>query len=164
MTLSFFALSGLDLLDAIEEVAEQREAYIDWIYQRQLGGWFARFLQLGDRNVTDKFADLVQGGGFSNSCSNSKSDLTSGDLPTTYSALACLAILSDDLSRLDRKALIQFLDHAHESQGNYEPRMIYCLCANSIMIGRSLLTDAKSFSTYLESCQVSNSVWIEFSC
>ena len=36
MTLLFFALSGLDVLDSLDIVADQRSEYIEWIYAQQI--------------------------------------------------------------------------------------------------------------------------------
>ena len=36
LTIAFFALSGLDVLNALDEIADDRENYIDWIYSLQV--------------------------------------------------------------------------------------------------------------------------------
>ena len=36
MTVAFFALSGLDILDAIDVLKEERKEIIDWIYSLQV--------------------------------------------------------------------------------------------------------------------------------
>ena len=77
--MGYFCLGGLDLLQKLDAVvsADQRRAYIDWVYAQQLDG--------------------EHGGGFRGSPAAEK-----GHLTMTYTALLTLAILRDDFQRLDR--------------------------------------------------------------
>ena len=36
LTIAFFALSGLDVLNALDEIADDKSSYIDWIYSLQV--------------------------------------------------------------------------------------------------------------------------------
>jgi len=36
MTIAFFALSGLDLLNALDKIENERQSIIDWIYSLQV--------------------------------------------------------------------------------------------------------------------------------
>ena len=36
LTIAFFALSGLDVLNALDEIADDKANYIDWIYSLQV--------------------------------------------------------------------------------------------------------------------------------
>ena len=36
LTIAFFALSGLDVLNALDEIAGDKANYIDWIYSLQV--------------------------------------------------------------------------------------------------------------------------------
>ena len=45
MTVFFFAISGLDLLDALHEIQTNKSKMVDWIYSLQIlpdknGNWF----------------------------------------------------------------------------------------------------------------------------
>ena len=47
MTVFFFALSGLDLLDALHEIQANKSKMVDWIYSLQIlpdknGNWFSK--------------------------------------------------------------------------------------------------------------------------
>lgn len=98
MTLSYFCLGALDLLDAIQTklTEEERQEYIDWIYDQQL--------------------DQEHGGGF---CSSPylPSSIAKANLAMTYTALLSLAILRDDFKRLDKVAVLHHIQSLQQADG-----------------------------------------------
>ncbi|KAL8674693.1 MAG: hypothetical protein Q9168_000925 [Polycauliona sp. 1 TL-2023] len=106
MTLAFFVLCGLDLLGAlkINTTEDERSAYIDWIYSCQHpDGGFRGFTgaDLGDQRSTD----------------NAHWD--PANIAATYFALASLAILGDDLSRVKRNQCLDWLKRLQLSDGTF---------------------------------------------
>lgn len=98
MTLAYFCLGALDLLDLIETKlsSQERQEYIDWIYDQQL--------------------DQEHGGGF---CSSPYVPLSiaKSNLAMTYTAILNLAILRDDFSRLDRVAVLSHIRSLQQPDG-----------------------------------------------
>ncbi|KAL9042726.1 MAG: hypothetical protein Q9180_000384 [Flavoplaca navasiana] len=106
MTLAFFVLCGIDLLGALDTniTADERAAYVDWIYacQHPHGGF---------RGFTG--ADLGE---------ERKSDNEYWDpanIAATYFALASLAILGDDLTRVNRVPCLRWLKRLQLSDGTF---------------------------------------------
>nr|XP_053633943.1 geranylgeranyl transferase type-1 subunit beta-like [Cherax quadricarinatus] len=104
MTVLFFALSGLDLLDGLQEISKkEREHIVDWIYS----------LQIVPSDDKDQLASAGFRGGTSLASCRGQADYTTnissfdcGHITMTYTALASLIILGDDLSRVNRKAVL----------------------------------------------------------
>ncbi|KAL1408754.1 geranylgeranyl transferase type-1 subunit beta [Vanrija albida] len=96
VTLAFFCLSGLALIGKLDPSAEDRDAWIEWLWTLQ-----------------------APGGGFRGSTGEPAS--APGNLPSTYTALACLALLRAPLDRLDRKALRSFLAACQAEDGSFSP-------------------------------------------
>ncbi|KAK0570078.1 geranylgeranyl transferase type-1 subunit beta [Tilletia horrida] len=121
MTLGYFALSGLDLLGVVESKIpkDERQGLIDWAYAQQLS--------------------LENGGGFRPSpAASDGTSLEVGHITSAYNALQLLAILRDDLSRLDRTSLQHFIAACQHEDGSFSPgprqserdaRFVYCAFA-----------------------------------
>lgn len=106
MSLAFFIVAGLDLLDGLSTSTSEQERshYIDWIYRNEHpGGGFRAFpgTDLGSLTTAE----------------NESWD--PANLPATYFALASLIILGDDLQRLDRKNCLQWLPKLQRSDGSF---------------------------------------------
>ena len=99
VTIAFFALSGLDLLGCLELVSEQSQHIIEWLYSCL---------------VISREAEREHWSGFRGSTTLKLSpsspgpshDHDHGHIAMTYTALASLVILGDDLGRVDRKAVL----------------------------------------------------------
>lgn len=106
MTLACFTISALDLLDALEThtSADERAAYIDWIYrcQHPNGGF---------RGFTG--ADPGRQRSEKNECWDP------ANLAATYFALATLVILGDDLKRVQRRECLQWLRSLQVEDGSF---------------------------------------------
>ncbi|XP_075238392.1 geranylgeranyl transferase type-1 subunit beta [Lycorma delicatula] len=145
ISIAFFALSGLDLLGAIDEIEEERKRTIcDWLYQLQV---------LPDENSGDLRKCGFQGSSTLNCCSKNCScdndynadyaKYVCGHLAMTYTALACLIILGDDLSRLNRQAIAEGVKALQQSDGSFcatlsgsesDMRFVYCATCICYMI------------------------------
>ncbi|KAL8856997.1 MAG: hypothetical protein Q9178_006402 [Gyalolechia marmorata] len=131
VTLAFFVLCGLDLLDALDTntTENERAAYVDWIYrcQRSDGGF---------RGFTgaDMGVDKTEG----------VEHWDPANIAATYFALASLAILGDDLARVKRKECLRWLKRLQLSDGTFGEAlgsdgeahsgrdMRFCYCAAAI--------------------------------
>ncbi|KAI9724371.1 MAG: hypothetical protein M1812_000439 [Candelaria pacifica] len=106
MTLAFFIISALDLLGCLEETTTQaeRQEYVDWIYRCQRPS-----------------------GGFRGSPATDFGDLTShenilwdpANLPATFFALNTLIVLGDDLERLKRREIVEWLPMLQRDNGGF---------------------------------------------
>ncbi|XP_065836516.1 geranylgeranyl transferase type-1 subunit beta-like isoform X2 [Oscarella lobularis] len=138
MTICFFALSGLDLLDALNLSETEKKSIIDWIYAQQVQPDGENASQCGFRGspvvgspfiVQDKWIPIPF------DCSH---------ITMTYTALASLLILGDDLSRVNRKAIVSGLKGLQLVDGSYfavpfggenDMRFLYCACCISAILG-----------------------------
>ncbi|KAL8953649.1 MAG: hypothetical protein Q9222_000486 [Ikaeria aurantiellina] len=107
MTLAFFILCALDLLDALDSntTEEERLAYVDWIYRCQHpGGGFRGFtgalVANDERNEGNEHWDPA-------------------NIAATYFALANLAILGDDLQRVKGRECLDWLKRLQLDDGTF---------------------------------------------
>jgi hypothetical protein len=102
VVLAFFAVSGLDLLGALGAIADRRRALCEWLYTLQV--------VVPGRPHADGFrGGAALGGGYDG-----------GHLAATYSALAILVILGDDLARVDRTGIQHLLARLQQPSGAYD--------------------------------------------
>jgi len=106
MSLAFFTLNALDILNALETTTtpEDRRAWIDWIYSCQLDT-----------------------GGFRGSPATKSGTYSLYDaltLPSTYFAIALLLILGDDLARVERRGALAALRKAQSEDGSFAPVLL----------------------------------------
>ena len=98
----YFCCSGLDILGALDEIKD-KQALIEWIYLQQceeggfIGGGFT------PRNKQDAAENFRQ-----------------GHVTMTYTALATLALLGDDLSRVNRAKTVQWLSTLQNEDGSFQ--------------------------------------------
>eukprot|EP01135_Chromosphaera_perkinsii_P004220 Nk52_evm9s272 gene=Nk52_evmTU9s272 len=182
MTLCFFALSGLDLLNSVVGIGEeehedgsnqqqkpllkreQGEELIEWIYAQQVDiGEIAKAVakkgdeENGDEEgnrLLDRFRndpDYVysragfRGGPWLGIRESEEEDThrgflwryDGGHLAMTYTALCCLLILGDDLSRVRKTDIIKGLRYLQLEDGSFwatatggenDMRFLYCAC------------------------------------
>ncbi|KAL5004408.1 hypothetical protein ScPMuIL_017864 [Solemya velum] len=140
MTIAFFALSGLDILDSLSEIEADRDNIINWIYSLQL---------LPDKQETN----LDQCGFRGSSTLGNSSDPDkarkapiphdSGHIAMTYTALASLLILGDDLSRANKTSILAGLRKLQLQDGSFCPvpagsendmRFVYCASCISYIL------------------------------
>ncbi|XP_051165462.1 geranylgeranyl transferase type-1 subunit beta [Leptopilina boulardi] len=124
LTIAYFAISGLDILDSLNEFSdEEKNSAIDWIYKLQIS------------NAGEKSGFLA-----STTLPIDACDYINGHLAMTYTGLAALLILGDDLSRVNRKSLVDGIGACQNSDGSFsgmitgcesDMRFLYCACCVS---------------------------------
>ncbi|QSS48995.1 geranylgeranyl transferase type I beta subunit [Histoplasma capsulatum var. duboisii H88] len=107
MTLAFFTVAGLDLLDALDDNISpaERKGYIDWIYHCQVpSGGFRGFpgTIFGDSKRTSE-----------NECWDP------ANVPATFFALMALIVLGDDLTRVRRRECLLWLAGMQRADGSF---------------------------------------------
>ncbi|XP_065060016.1 geranylgeranyl transferase type-1 subunit beta-like [Rhopilema esculentum] len=140
ITILFFALSGLDILNALDRVEEDKQDMINWIYAQQIVPSF----EDDDASRCGFRGASYFGGSFNpKGVPASLSPYEEGHIAMTYTALCCLLILGDDLSRVNKKAIVAGLKAVQldngsfmpvKSQGENDMRFIYCACCISHII------------------------------
>ncbi|XP_063230237.1 geranylgeranyl transferase type-1 subunit beta isoform X2 [Bacillus rossius redtenbacheri] len=158
LTLAFFAISGLDILNALDTLNEDEKSEIcDWIYKLQVvpveggdGSWDRCGFQ---GSTTFCLPD--------DGLENHVSQYECGHLAMTYTGLACLVILGDDLSRVNRKAVIHGVRSLQQADGSFcatlsgsesDMRFVYCAaCICYILCDWSGIDSQKTLNYILES-------------
>lgn len=164
MLLAYLTLSGLDVLGVLQSktTPEERQAYIDWIYHCQVpSGGFRGF------SGTDF-------GAARRTTHNEAWD--PANIPATFFALVNLLILGDDLTRVKRRACLQWLPRLQRADGSFGEvlgpdgnveggrDLRYCCCAAGLRYilrgkaGRGVEDvediDIPRFTSFIEACQV----------
>ncbi|TRY64803.1 hypothetical protein DNTS_004407 [Danionella cerebrum] len=139
LTVAFFALSGLDVLDALDSV--DKPALIEWIYSLQV-------LPTPDRSNLGRcgFRGSSHIGvpySASQQAPPPPHPYDSAHITMSYTGLACLLILGDDLSRVDRSACVCGLRALQLPDGSFpavpegsenDMRFVYCAVCISFML------------------------------
>lgn len=127
ITLLFFGVSGLDVLDRLESIASTKTHIVDWLYsclvsspeeeQISCSGWRgSTTIKLTNSSLPSHEHDQ-------------------GHIAMTYTALATLLILGDDLSRVNRKSVVAGVRALQLADGSYraaldggenDMRFLYC--------------------------------------
>ncbi|XP_050401015.1 geranylgeranyl transferase type-1 subunit beta [Patella vulgata] len=134
MTIAFFALSGLDVLDSLSSLDKDKDNIIDWIYSLQLLP-----------NVTE--SNLHRCGFRGSPAIGSPYDIEksqknpinydSGHIADTYTALSSLLILGNDLSGVNKRAISAGLRALQKKDGSFcavpegsenDMRFVFCAC------------------------------------
>ncbi len=161
MTLAFFIVSALDLLDLLHSQIDtsERDCWRNWIYSCQLdSGGFRGF-------SGSKISQDVR------SLDNQHWD--PANVPATFFALVTLLILGDDLSRVRRRECLTWLPKVQRKNGSFgetlgEHESIeggsdlrFCCCAAGVrhILRGSQVTDVQDFDVdrlvmYIANCQV----------
>ena len=136
LTVAYFSVSALDLLGALDRV--DAPSLIRWTYSQQLkrpagapADWAGGFRGLH-----------LYGGPFEAAGAPSSSAYDTGHIAMTYTALALLLILGDDLSRVDRAATLHHVRSLQQSDGSFrafdggesDMRFVYCAAAICAML------------------------------
>lgn len=136
VTIAFFAVSGLDTLNELDLLSdEEKKSIVDWIYHLQ-------FVP-GDENARAG----IQGSSILNAKTTENCSgldcYKFGHLAMTYTGLAVLLALGDDLARLDRKAIIEGVAAVQQDDGSFSPtlqgnehdmRFVYCAACICYML------------------------------
>ncbi|CEP11352.1 hypothetical protein [Parasitella parasitica] len=144
MTLAFFCLGAMDLLGELDNnvSAQNKHDWIEWIYAQQV-------LPTGIEPDENRFLCGFRGSPWSgrkfdpNAKTCEFQHYDSSHIANTYTALLNLLILGDDLSRVNRKAIIQTLKSLQQEDGSVAPthgslerdvRFIFCACSISYIL------------------------------
>ena len=158
LTVAYFCISGLDILGALDQV--NATAVINWVYAQQLrappdapADWTGGFRGAGYLGCP--FA------GAAGAAPSSAFD--TGHLAMTYTALAILTILGDDLSRVDRAATLRHVRGLQQPDGSFcaytggesDMRFVYCAAAICTFLRDSEWRgmDAEAATAYVLSSQ-----------
>eukprot|EP00455_Lapot_gusevi_P006423 TRINITY_DN1274_c0_g1_i2.p1 TRINITY_DN1274_c0_g1~~TRINITY_DN1274_c0_g1_i2.p1 ORF type:complete len:373 (-),score=74.92 TRINITY_DN1274_c0_g1_i2:15-1079(-) len=142
MTVLYFCLSALDVLGAVDTslTEEKKKSIIEWIYAQQL---------IPDPNDPSSIARCGFRGGpylgntFDPAGQPALHSYDEAHITMTYTAICILKILGDDLSRINRPAVIGALGYLQEPNGSfrsvYSPgendmRFVFCAFAISSML------------------------------
>ncbi|KAJ3126124.1 Geranylgeranyl transferase type-1 subunit beta, partial [Physocladia obscura] len=151
MAIVFYGVSGIDICGGIAtEISEKnRVDWIDWIYAQQVvPSWDLVAQEQPPNNVSWQIF------GFRASPSSGRPFLPNQTLSEywphdtshiamTYTALTTLVILSDDLSRVNREAIVQSLKHSQTPSGCFiasadspesDMRFLFAACAVSYIL------------------------------
>lgn len=121
LTLAYFAVSALDLLNALDQVPAVD--VIDWVYSLQV-------LPLSADDPRSSVINKEPVFGFRGSpsigirfCSNGTPPISydGGHLASTYSALSILRILGDDLSCVEHEAVLNTVRGLQQPDGSFCP-------------------------------------------
>ncbi|XP_022665679.1 geranylgeranyl transferase type-1 subunit beta-like isoform X1 [Varroa jacobsoni] len=126
--IAFFSICGLDLLD---DLPEDRSTLINWLYSMQyvdeeesIGGFLGGFIIGRDANEQQCWLDIPS-------------------LGLTYTALASLVTLGDDLSRVKRAEILKGLNKLQLEDGSFasqwldgeiDMRFVYCAVCVAYML------------------------------
>jgi len=136
VTLAFFVIAAMELLDATEKLKPQE--VIDWVYSLQI-------LPGTDREK-NKHNLGFRGGPFFVPPFNPEEGPHPHDkshIAMSYVAICLLLMMGDDLSRVDTKAVVSALPFMQQENGSFSPtaggaehdmRYIYCASSVSYML------------------------------
>lgn len=142
LTLVYFFVASLDLLDAVDQAIPDKKSLIDYIYSLQV------LPDSEDPGKNEGFCGFrgspFLGVSFNPTCAPHTSCIYDfGHIAMTYVALALLRILGDDYSRVNRKAITKGLRHLQQPNGSFSPiavpsehdmRFVFCASAISYML------------------------------
>jgi len=141
VTIAYFAISGLDLLDRLDMVEDHKTSMVAWLYKCLISPG-------SSQDTTGE--EVLSKCGFRGSpalklCSSSlpSHPYDHGHIAMTYTALTSLLVLGDDLGKVNRKAVIagvralQLPDGSFKAAlegGENDMRFLYCAaCICSIL-------------------------------
>ncbi|XP_009468583.1 PREDICTED: geranylgeranyl transferase type-1 subunit beta-like, partial [Nipponia nippon] len=153
LTIAFFALSGLDMLDSLDVV--NKNDIIEWIYSLQV-------LPTEDSSNLNRCGfrgSSYLGMPFNPSKGPGMSHpYDSGHIAMTYTGLSCLVILGDDLSRVNKDALLAGLRALQLEDGSFcavlegsenDMRFVYCASCICYMLDNWSGMDTKKAVDYI---------------
>ncbi|XP_059487036.1 geranylgeranyl transferase type-1 subunit beta [Neocloeon triangulifer] len=127
LMVAFFSISGLDMINSLESCnAQYRLDMIEWIYSLQI--------HPSDDDESWKRCGFMGSSNLKLQSADSK-EYQYGHIAMTYTALSSLVILGDDLSRVNRHAVIQGVRALQQPDGSFcahlngsenDMRFIFC--------------------------------------
>lgn len=162
LTLVYFCVTSLDLLGLLDETlqAADRAALIEWIYNLQVPPSRAHSPRhcgfKGGTYVGQPFDP-----GRTNQPAYFSHEHDTGHIAMTYTALTTLTTLGDDLSRIDRAALVSATARLQQPDGSFagcldgsecDMRFLFCACAVCYMLNDWTGVDRERALDFIASC------------
>ncbi|PKI74708.1 hypothetical protein CRG98_005035 [Punica granatum] len=155
LTLAYFVISGLDLLNALDRV--DKDAVAEWVLSLQAYPRRKDELQNGEfygfHGSRSSQFPLEENGVLIHNGSH---------LASTYCALAILKIVGYSLSNLDYEVILKSMKNLQQTNGSFMPihtgaetdlRFIYCAAAICFMLGDWSGMDREKAKDYILNCQ-----------
>ncbi|EKM49774.1 uncharacterized protein PHACADRAFT_265451 [Phanerochaete carnosa HHB-10118-sp] len=154
VAIGFYCLGSLDLLGTLETKTrpEERAAWIRWMWEQQsVCGYGTGFKGSNYMTIDIRSPPSAQ-----------YAEYDTPNLIMTYTSILSLAILRDDLSRLDRKGLVQFVRSCQREDGSFSAlpsggetdlRCVYCAFAISSMLNDWTGIDLNRALAYIRRCE-----------
>ncbi|OWR49949.1 geranylgeranyltransferase type 1 beta subunit [Danaus plexippus plexippus] len=151
VTIAYFSVAGLDVLGSITSMTiDMQSRIIEWIYRLQVEP---------NKETGDMTACGFQGSSTINMPFDSeKSQYRCGHLAMTYTGLCVLLTLGDDLSRVNRRALVEGVKALQREEGNFsatlsgcesDMRFVYCAACISYILNDWSGFDVKRATDYI---------------
>ncbi|XP_012946765.1 geranylgeranyl transferase type-1 subunit beta isoform X2 [Aplysia californica] len=132
VSVAFFAISGLDVLEAMKELSDSRENIVKWIYSLQIQPNDTNLEQCGFRGCS------TLGHAFDTEIAATQDiPYDSSNIAMTYTALVSLLILGDDLSGVHKEPVLAGIKSLQQEDGSFisvlegsenDMRFVYCAC------------------------------------
>lgn len=156
LTLAYFVVSGLDILNALDQVDANR--IMNWVYHLQVlpsdededkHGFFYGFQGSSSVHLSKHARVKFNNGGI-------------GHLANTYSALSLLKIMGDDFTRIDCKRISRTMKYLQQPDGSFtslhtgaetDLRFVYCAAAICFMLNDWSGMNVDKALSYIMDCQ-----------
>ncbi|XP_045460566.1 geranylgeranyl transferase type-1 subunit beta [Harmonia axyridis] len=152
VVIAHFAVLGLGILGELDSITEyEKEKLIKWIYSLQV---------VDDEELVSGF----QGSSIMNTKDNKNknSPYKWGHITNTYSALAILLLLGDDLSKVNKKSILLSLRALQNDDGSFtatrlggtesDMRFVFCAASISYILNDWSGLDMKQMIEYVHNC------------
>ncbi|KAL1117784.1 hypothetical protein AAG570_004099, partial [Ranatra chinensis] len=157
LTIAFFAISGLDLLNALDDLdIAYKKNICEWIYRLQILPTAGGDKRKCGFQGSDTFIVASQVG--ATSCNP---EYSAGHLAMTYTGLASLVILGDDLSRVNRQAIVKGVRALQQEDGSFcatllgsenDMRFVYCAACVCYMLQDWSGMDMEKTISFIKKC------------
>ncbi|KRZ78780.1 LIM domain-containing protein jub, partial [Trichinella papuae] len=156
LTLLYFVLSGLDILDAMDNIsANEKSKIIDWIYSLQVP--IKQAASGDDCGFLAAHVNMRAPSG-----NEDLPELNTGHLVMTYFAILCLGILGDNFERLDFNLIKKFVKGCQMESGCFrsdkigdeqDMRFLFCGVAICKLLDDFSYIDVSKTTSYIKQCQ-----------
>lgn len=154
VTIAFFSVCGLDVVTHLDMLSPKKQKEIcDWVYRHQV---------IPDEMSARKCGGF-QGSSAINVLNSNRENCGTekykwGHLAMTYTGIAILLTLGDDLTRLNRKAIVEGVAAVQKADGSFsasiegsehDMRFVYCAAAICFMMNDWGTVDKKGMAKYI---------------
>ncbi|KRY15501.1 LIM domain-containing protein jub [Trichinella patagoniensis] len=156
LTLLYFVLSGLDILDAMDSIsADEKRKIIDWIYSLQVP--VKQAASSDDCGFLPAHVNMRDPSG-----NEDLPELNTGHLVMTYFAILCLGILGDNFERLDFNLIKKFVKGCQMESGCFrsdkiggeqDMRFLFCGVAICKLLNDFSYIDVSKATSYIKQCR-----------